>query len=72
VVCNTKNSKAVTACVNGSVHLKMAISRGRNMQCKKCTIKRAPTSVAYGGFYIRGILVDLTGYIKSKEKNIIS
>jgi hypothetical protein len=33
-------------------HLKMATNRDRNMQCKKCTIKRAPTFVAYGGIYI--------------------
>jgi hypothetical protein len=33
-------------------HLKMATNRGRNISCKKCTIKRAPTFVAYGGFYI--------------------
>jgi NADH:ubiquinone oxidoreductase subunit H len=32
-------------------HLKMATNRGRNMYCKTCTIKRAPTFVAYGGFY---------------------
>jgi hypothetical protein len=33
-------------------HPQMATNKGRNMQGKKCTIKRAPTFVVYGGFYV--------------------
>jgi hypothetical protein len=49
-----KISKAFTVYIYGNClrNFLIATNRGRNTYCKKCTIKRAPTFVAYRGFYI--------------------